>query len=72
MDNMDTARKIFGLLRVKKNDKAMLDGLKAACADCDKYGPPNGKPCMALRLALDYGCEYNPPSWCKDTPINPQ
>ena len=72
MNNMNTARKILGLLGCKKNEPGILLGLMSACAEIHKYGPPEGQPCMALRLALDCGCEYTPPQWCKDIPLNPQ
>lgn len=69
MDNFETAKKIMGILGLQGNDPAVIKGLMDACANCDKYGPPEGKPCMSLRLALDMGCEYTPPEWCKDRPM---
>ena len=36
------------------------------CAECDKYGPDDGNPCMSLRLARDMGYTVTTPEWCKD------
>ena len=66
MDNFETAKKIINMLGIEKNDPGILRGLMDACADCEKYGPSEGKPCMSLRLALDMGVEYTPPDWCRD------
>lgn len=60
------------LMGTDKNSPGLLMGLMDACADCDRWGPKDGKPCMSLRLALDMGVEYTPPEWCKDKPENPQ
>ena len=70
MDAFDTAKQIFSLLRVEKNDPGIMSGLKAACADCDRMGPKNGGSCMSLRLAQSVGCDYTPPEWCKDPSYN--
>ena len=64
MDNYDTANKIINMLGTDKT--GLLDGLMAACSDCERYGPREGKPCMSLRLVIDNGIEYTPPKWCKD------
>ena len=70
--NYNTARKILSILGggKKKKDSALcagaLMGLTEACADCDKYGPKDGNPCMSLQMAREFGVEYDPPPWCKD------
>lgn len=69
-ENIETAKRIISLLGVDRT--AMTKGLADACDDCEHYGPPDGKPCMSLRLALDMGIEYTPPDWCRDKPMNPQ
>ena len=69
MDNYETANKIIKMLGTDKT--GILNGLMAACADCDRLGPRDGKPCMALRMALDNGVEYTPPKWCKDKQKTP-
>ena len=66
MDNFDRAKRIIKLMGIEKDNPGILRGLKDACADCEHYGPRNGKPCMSLRMALDMGVEYTPPEWCKD------
>ena len=66
MDNIETVKKIMELLGIEKNNPGILRGLKEACAECETWGPKDGKPCASLRLALDMGCEYTPPEWCKD------
>ena len=64
--NFQTAKSICKLLRIEKNDPALLKGIKAACNDCDRVGPPEGKACASLRLARELGCDYEPPEWCRD------
>ena len=66
-ENMEAARKIIDTLGVDKS--GILSGLMAACANCERYGPQAGKPCMSLRLALDVGVEYMPPEWCRDKSV---
>lgn len=65
-DKLETAKKILKLLGTDKDKQALLNGLMAACAECDMWGPEDGKPCASLRLALDLGVEYTTPEWCKD------
>lgn len=72
MDNFDRAKQIISVLGIEKDNPGILKGLTEACADCKHYGPPEGKPCMSLRLAIDMGVEYTPPEWCRDKPENPQ
>ena len=70
MDGFNTAKKIMGILGVEPDNPGILRGLMEACADCKRYGPQEGKPCMSLRLALDMGVKYTPPEWCRDKPDN--
>ena len=65
MDNFEKAKEIIKLMGIEKDNPGVLQGLRDACNDCERYGPKEG-PCMSLRLALDLGCEYTPPEWCKD------
>ena len=72
MDGFEMAKTIIGLLGIEPGNPGILKGLMEACADCERWGPPEGKPCMSLRLALDMGVDYTPPQWCKDKPDNLQ
>ena len=64
--NYETAKKIIKTLVIEPNNPGILEGLKMACADCEHYGPKEGRPCMSLKLAREMGCEYTPPEWCKE------
>lgn len=61
--NYELAKSILTLLGVKGNGE---ESTAMPCAECDKYGPVDGKPCMSLRLAREMGYTVTTPKWCKD------
>ena len=67
MDNISIANKIMRLLGFKRRYPAILNAMFLLCPECDRYGPPDGKPCASLQMAIDNGFDdYEPPEWCKD------